>query len=355
MIKAILRKLKNVREDFCVTILLKTHRTHPENKQDPIELKNLAKEAEERLLQEYDKRDIPNTLKNLETIQETIDHQFNQEGLAIFINENICEYVRLPIDVEDRVVIDETFATRDLVRALNQSEHYFILTLSEQEGHLYYAFRDKIGETINHHGFPFENHLYTTEKWEKSMAKTEDNFIREFFNRIDKAFQEAYKEHPGKVVVAGVERNFSFYKEIADHPELIIGHINKNRDDANLHELGKDAWEVVLAYLNKQKEEALSAIGIAASQNKLFSDLTDIWPAVRMGRGHLLFVEEGFFQAALVSGDEIELLEDPKAIGAVDDLIDEIIEHQLMMKGEVIFLPEGTLDQYNRIALVTRY
>ncbi len=37
----------------CVTISLNTHRTHPDNVQDLILLKNLLKEAEERIIKEY--------------------------------------------------------------------------------------------------------------------------------------------------------------------------------------------------------------------------------------------------------------------------------------------------------------
>ena len=40
----------------CVTISLNTHRTHPDNAQDVILLKNLLKEAEERLVNEFGKR-----------------------------------------------------------------------------------------------------------------------------------------------------------------------------------------------------------------------------------------------------------------------------------------------------------
>ena len=37
----------------CVTIALNTHSTHPDNEQDEILLKNLLKEAEERVINEF--------------------------------------------------------------------------------------------------------------------------------------------------------------------------------------------------------------------------------------------------------------------------------------------------------------
>ena len=55
--KNILKKLETVASSNCVTILLQTHRTSPDNDQDPILLKNLVRDAETRLLAELDKKD----------------------------------------------------------------------------------------------------------------------------------------------------------------------------------------------------------------------------------------------------------------------------------------------------------
>ena len=47
----------------CVTISLNTHRTHPDNAQDEILLKNLLKEAEERIINEFGKRPVTSLLE----------------------------------------------------------------------------------------------------------------------------------------------------------------------------------------------------------------------------------------------------------------------------------------------------
>ncbi|HOI88753.1 MAG TPA: hypothetical protein PLV51_12920 [Lentimicrobium sp.] len=52
-----LKELKDIISDNCVTIVLNTHRTSPDNRKDPLTLKNLIKEAEERLFSDENKRD----------------------------------------------------------------------------------------------------------------------------------------------------------------------------------------------------------------------------------------------------------------------------------------------------------
>jgi hypothetical protein len=58
MIKELIEKLSNSSDSPCVTITMNTHRTHPENATDAIALKNLCKDAENRLLAEFDKREV---------------------------------------------------------------------------------------------------------------------------------------------------------------------------------------------------------------------------------------------------------------------------------------------------------
>jgi hypothetical protein len=52
-----LQALATEKNTPCVSILLNTHRTHPDNVQDVILLKNLLKEAEERVLNEFEDSD----------------------------------------------------------------------------------------------------------------------------------------------------------------------------------------------------------------------------------------------------------------------------------------------------------
>jgi hypothetical protein len=355
MIKETLQKVKNVQADFCVSILLETHRTHPENKKDGILLKNLIDEARDRLLKKYEPSGIKNTFKQLEQLEKDLDHQYNLDGMAIFANEHLCEFARLPIKVDSRVIIDINFATRDLVRAQSQAYNYFILTLSEKEGHLYEAFRDKVVREIEAFGFPFENDLYTTDPLKNSMGRTEDRYSAEFFNRVDKGVHEAYLQNPLKLVVVGVERNHSYFRKVTDHEALIIGELNGNFDDGPLPELGQQSWHIVEEYIKEQKEKNRQLLSQGESQKKLVSGLGEIWNLVNQGRGDTFFVEENFFQPAKLDGMQVELMDKTSGTDVVDDLIDEIIEVQLTMKGNVVFLPDGELDQYEKAALYLRY
>ena len=124
-----LQLVKDITSDICITILLNTHRTKPDKLQDRIVLKNLIQQASSRLLTFETKEKAEFLTNKLRKIEDSINHLENQESLLIFVNENIATYTRLPISVGNRVVIDTTFATRDLIRALHAETNFSSLII----------------------------------------------------------------------------------------------------------------------------------------------------------------------------------------------------------------------------------
>lgn len=353
-----LKKLKNISSESCITIILNTHRTIPDNKKDPLLLKNLIKEAENRLLADRDKRDAQNLIDRLKNLENEIAHQYNIESLILFVNEEISEYIRLPIHVENRVVIDNTFHTRDLIRGLHSESNYFVLVLNRQKVRLIEAYNDKVVEE-NSDNFPMENtSLFTTSPTESSYSSRESNLLAEFFNRVDKEVNNVRRENPLPVLIYSTEANFHDYLKIADDKNSIIETFVTHTDsNANANHIVKEAWEVMreltIASNNKRKEELLKAVGAG----NFMSDLNDIWRALQQGRVRTLFIEQGLFQPGIMTENEIQLVaeENRRNSDVVDDVYDEMIEHNLRFGGDVVFLPKGELDKFNGFGAILRY
>jgi hypothetical protein len=354
MNKELFIKLRNSSGYPAISMLLPTHRTSPENKQDPIRLKNLLTETRSRLAEEFTKRDLSRLEQQINKLDQ-IDHTYNKEGLAIFINEDLFEYERLLFAPEERVVIDETFATRDLIRAMHKAENYYVLVISRQKIRLFEGFLERVHE-VKDFGFPMENNtLYETNSEMRSVSNREDDLIKEFFNRGDKAFQVVYQTNAAPLFVMGVDRNISHYFEIADKKKIIAGGITTGGDDATVHEVAQLAWPLARKMFEDRASEAISTLEKAVSNNRFESDLQLIWNAISEGRGDTLFVEKGYFQAAILEDGNITLSDTPSAPNVIDDIIDEVVELCLQYGGSVVFCEDGSLEKFQRMALVTRY
>lgn len=356
--KTVLKELKDIKSENCVTVILNTHRTMPDNQKDPLVLKNLIKEAEQRLLTNQSKKEAQILVNRLAELEANIDHRHNLESLILFVNEDISEYIRLPIPVVDRVVIDNTFATRDIVRSLHLESGYYVLVLSQQKVRLIEAFNDKVvAEVI--HPFPIENdQFYSTNKAELSNASRQTNLVAEFFNRIDKEVNRVRKDNPLPVLICTEESNYHEYLKIADQTQSLLNtFLNKNRVDEKAHTIVEEAWKIVAEYNVNNNNARKVELQKAVSNGRFLSDVNDIWKAIHEGRVQTLFVEQGLFQPAIIEDGSVNLVStDIKSqTEVIDDIYDEMIELNMDYGGDVVFLPKGELKNFNGFGATTRY
>src|SRR5690606_21093094 len=244
--KISLKELKNIHSDNCITIILTTHRSKPDYLNDSLRLKNLIKEVERRLNADLEKKQAEKLINKVQMLADSIDHSHNLESLILFVNEEIAEYSRLPIKVEDRVVIDETFHTRDLVRAMHFDASYYVLVLNKQKTRLIEASSDKVVREVGD-PFPIENtQFYTTSPGEASMANRDTNLTLEFFNRIDKEVNNIRHQHSLPVLICSTENNYHEYLKIADKKHSILEKFMPQTDgDAKANIIVDDAWKIV--------------------------------------------------------------------------------------------------------------
>src|SRR5262245_47017973 len=214
-----LRELQAVHTYPCLTITLPTHRTRPDNKQDPIRVKNLVAEATNRLLGEFAKRELTPLLERLDALVDHIDYQYTLDGLVLAVNREMAREYMVPFALSERVVVDDTFFTRDLVHALNRTRRYWVLSLSEQPTRLFSATREQL-EEITTGGFPMR---HTGPGGAAPLpggrgvnrSRYRDQHHREFFRRVDKALRPFIANDPLPLAIAGVDRLQSFFRQVS--------------------------------------------------------------------------------------------------------------------------------------------
>lgn len=351
-----LKELMQVREFPCVTITLPTHRTFPEKlKKDPVLLKDLIKEAKDRLLQEMNKKEAEEIYSKLENLAGQIDHQYNTEGLVLFVSPSVSEYFRLPVSPEARTVVDGSFEIRDILRALHKTDYYYAMILTKSKVRLFAGIGKQL-EEVSEGGFPLEPTFNEKKVIDNGNAHEVENKLKEFFNRADKLFWEIYKNNKnGHLILFGDIKNIGYYKANADHPQLIIGSIEGNYDNAKANDLVEKAQAVVEQYLTERRKEMIVELEKAFKESLAASGIDEVYQVAQEGRGRILFVEESYQQAAKIEDNNLILDVDPKAPGVTDDLVDDIVETVLQFGGQVVFVPDGALEKYDRIAMILRY
>ena len=354
-----LHELQDIHTYPCLTITLPTHRTSPDNKQDPIRVKNLVSEGTNRLLGEFSKRDVAPLLDRLDALVSEIDYGYTLDGLILAVNRDMAREYVLPFTLNERVVVDDTFFTRDLVHAFNRARRYWVLSLSEQSTRLYAATRDDL-EEITTGGFPMR---HTGPGGDTALpggqgvntSAYRDDRHRQFFREADTAFGARAAEDPLPLALAGVDRYLAFYREVSSAD--IIATLRGNVDDLSAHDLGRRIWPSVREGFTARRREVLQQLEEAMSQRRVASTLGEVWHLAGLGRGKVLVVEEGYHQPARLNAQgQLDLnVDDPTAPDVMDDAVDEAITAVLAKGGQVVFVEDGELAFHSRIALMLRY
>lgn len=369
--KATLKSLRETKANPAVSIFVKTHREHPDNDKDPIALKNQLKVAEERLINEYDKRTATTILDNIHAETKDLNHNFNLDTLAIFASTDDVQVIRMPIDTTERVVISHRFATRDLVRDLASAVHYYSVVLTRDKARLIEATNDRVvreftpednaQKNMENIPFPIDNNgLYTTgDGGSDRSANNESSNLKEFFNQVDKSVQELWGENKMPLVIVGDTKNIGYYKDVCDRPDNIIATVSNatNLEEGSAQRIIDSVQEAVEGYRTSLHQAALGEIDKARGANMLQTDLQEVYRSAFQGVGETLYVRRGYIQAAKIdeAAQTLSMADDATAEGVTDDAIGEIIEHVIHNGGKAVFMPQDMMSADQPIALVTRY
>jgi hypothetical protein len=343
-----------------VSVIAPTHRTSPDNKADPILVRNLIDEAKQRLLGEQNKREAAPVLERLDELFEEVDWAHTLDGLGLFASPDHAELHYIAHPVRPRVVIDETFATRDLVASLARSGRYRVLVLSEKPTRLYDGARETLEEHVGdgfprvHKGRGGATALPGGAGINAASVRQEQHM--EFFRQVDAALGTLLADDPTPVVLVGVQRYLGYYNKLTRHGDRIIATLEGSHDKTPAHELGKLVWPRVEAQLSAAAQAQIAELEVAGNAGRLASGIVEAWRAAAEGRGAHLVVDHDYHVPGTLdeTGLVLTLVDDATVPGVIDDVIDELIELVIAKGGEVTFV-DGGLDKHRRVALTLRY
>ncbi|MGY1754349.1 baeRF3 domain-containing protein [Blastococcus sp. SYSU D01042] len=330
--------LQSVRDDVCVSILASTTPAPTMSEADARRLRGLVQDAAARLQQEGAAAEgLADAVADLVA---GLRREPTGAGVAVFASRHAREVVRLPVPVVDRVVVDPSFATRDLVRALHRTPRHVVLLLDEREARLL--------EGVADHLSPPPRSAFPLEAEEASL----DAFLR----RVDETLGTHLQLHPAPLVLVGAERVVGRFRRLSRNTARLAGTVHANVLRAPLPTLVPRVREVLDAYLRSRQDEALELLDRRRSRQTVVDGIDAAWLAARRERPEMLAVEESYTYPARLSpdGDFLTPARDVEHPDVVDDVVDELIETVLLRGGWIAFVEDGALSGHGRVALTLR-
>lgn len=145
--KDMMLELLSINEGTCISLYMPTHRTHPDNLQDPILFKNLLKNLKQSLLQKHSESEVTTLLEPFVALES--DEEFwrhTSDGLAVLGTIDMFKTISLPVSMEELTAVANRFYTKPLRRYLQSVERYNVLGLSLHDYQIYEGNRHSLTE-----------------------------------------------------------------------------------------------------------------------------------------------------------------------------------------------------------------
>ncbi|WP_037676506.1 baeRF3 domain-containing protein, partial [Streptomyces afghaniensis] len=138
-----------------VSVLTPTHRRDPYNAQDQVRLRNLVAEAKRQLEADpaVSRERRAEVAHHLDEALSEVDLTHAEDGLVIFAASGEHQVWSLARSVPERVVLSDTFLTRNLVSAQTAERPFWVLSLSADRATLWNGGVDRVVEQ-RADGFP---------------------------------------------------------------------------------------------------------------------------------------------------------------------------------------------------------
>lgn len=358
---ATLTELRRPRTYPAVSVLTPTHRREPENTQDPVRLRNVVAEAKKQL--EADPA-VPrerriDVFQQLDQALAEVDLAHVENGLVIFAAPGEHQVWSLAREVPERVVLSDTFLTRNLVSAQASERPFWVLSVSADHVTLWNGGVDRVAE---HHtaGFPLtrSRENFDAERQERigDLPSTfRDEGTRHFLREADTALGKVLREDLRPLYITGETAALSALDEVGSVTKEAVhvphGGLAHGTPDA--------VWQAVRPLIAAEARKSTDAVAreleSARGRRAFAAGVDEVWQSAREGRVRLLAVEENY--RVTVRDDAGDHLV-PAASGDLDareDIVDEIVEQCLETGADVRFVPDGTLGGADGIAGVLRY
>lgn len=349
-----LKNLAERQEDILVSIYLPTHRTTSESKQDKIRYKNLLNEAYDMVV---DSGFSVNPDKLLEKAREALDDTtfWNEatEGLAVLIDSESTEFIRLTGETPKKVTVGNRFYLLPLINYYELPNDYYLLDVSRDRFNVYEAGAQGVQEMDTEdiynrfdELFPdkdIETNIQPTRGGESSFhghtAKSEVNeketekFLRYLSDELDNFF----KAKGSPIILFGTTEVVSQFKEIAKNSDLdIFATIEKPLGSMNQSEVFKTLREKLLPKYVEKIDERIEGLKTEIANDRGTDNASRIDQDAKTGRIDSLFISMDY--------DDIDEKE-----------INDIVANVIINGGEVVVVDEDKSDFDLGIGATYRY
>jgi hypothetical protein len=318
-------------------------------------LKVAADEVKRQLYQNYTEETAKIVLEKLHTAISGLDYTTHKKSVAIYISPLVEKIYYLSIDVQEKIMVDESFEIRDLVLNKKDMHEFLLAVISAKKEKIYVGNSEKITPIVANHMAHIKRDLPERVANFSDPKKIKEIHLRNFLRHIDNGLSFILKAYPLPLFVMTTEKTMGYFRQVTKNAQYITGFIHGNFEHASEYELLQSLGPHLENWKSVTEKDVFNRLKTAQNDFKLSAGIADVWKHANCKHGQLLVVEKDFCYPAQrgANGETIFCADNTEKIFNVKDAVDDIIERVLEGGGDVEFVDD--LKDYEHIALIEYY
>jgi hypothetical protein len=360
-----------------VSIYIPTERASTGWEANRLRFRAALGQARALLVEDYAPAEYKQLLDGLAPLLDDQDYWLYQaDGLALFTSPGLERRYRLPIPLEEIVVVGQSFHTSPLLELLQTPERYWLLAVSQKEVRLKQgtargltsvdlrgvpkSLMEALGsqvqqDTLSHRASGYGSPVFHGYGVGKDDSKTE---LERFFRQIDSGLRDLLGDDLSPLLLAAVDYYHPIYRTVSRLDNLTADGIQGNVSawsDERLHEA---AWPIVEREAERKLGLASDLWDAAFKQKKTETDLSAAGRLAVGGRIRLLLTERGRrlwgrIDRTVGTVDFVREAGDDPGDHAVE-LLDELAEMVILRGGNALVVSPERMPTDTGVAAVLR-
>ncbi len=333
----------------CISIFVPLQRGKVDEAAARLELKNLASFARTSIEDQMRRPDVDELLAPAEALLTSAsDWSGLEHGFGLFLSPSKSISVRLPVAPEPLVMIGDRFNLLPILPMVSPDYEFHLLALSRNEIKVYRGSRYSF-EVLDVPDLPdsLEDALWY-ERHQNIQISAKDE-LKEYFDRfslvLDRILLPALGPAGIPLILAGVEREVSSFREASQHPNIMQEMLTGNPFEIPLPSLPLRGWDIGRNKLeSKEKTILMNRFEELVHTPRRSTDESEIFDAAKEGRVDTLL---------LPFPSQIQNV--PREVGGVDGFLNTVASETLTNGGTIRCVPAAVLPSDTVAAAIFRW
>ncbi|HEU5019103.1 MAG TPA: hypothetical protein VFT69_14160 [Pseudolabrys sp.] len=362
-----IRALTSYRGESCDSIYLPTTPITQQAQADRIALKNLAREAVQRLQAGGAKKHQIDAIA--EQLDDLIDDdefwRFQARSLAIFSGPENLRTFRVPNALNPVVQVSDRFHIKPLLRSVSFPQSCYVLALAQKSVRVVEVSPDVPPQAVKVEGMPEDagravQGVGEVDYWPSGRihgAEGQKVLLRQFARTVDKALRPLLTGSGIPLILAATEPLASIYRSVNSYSQLAASTIEGSPEALSEAQLGERARTILDGIYRDELAAWRRLFEARRGEARAITDIAQAARAATMGAVDSVLVDiDEAIPGRIDNRGAVSIAQQASAPNyGLIDLVDEIATRVIATGGRVISVRKSDIPQGEPVAAILRY